>query len=49
MEHGLGHRGHEAPRISPGSEDIFEEGDVFTLEPGIYYKALQGGIWLEDN
>jgi Xaa-Pro dipeptidase len=47
--HGLGHRGHEAPRIIPGSEDIFEEGDVFTLEPGIYSKALQGGIRLEDN
>ena len=47
--HGIGHRGHEAPRIIPGSEDIFEEGDVFTLEPGIYTKALQGGIRLEDN
>jgi Xaa-Pro aminopeptidase len=47
--HGLGHRGHEAPRIIPGTDDVFEEGDVFTLEPGIYTKALQGGIRLEDN
>jgi Xaa-Pro dipeptidase len=47
--HGLGHRGHEAPRIIPGSDDLFEEGDVFTLEPGIYTKALQGAIRLEDN
>jgi Xaa-Pro dipeptidase len=47
--HGLGHRGHEAPRLISGSEDVFEEGDVFTLEPGIYTKALQGGIRLEDN
>lgn len=47
--HGIGHRGHEAPRIIPGSDDVFEEGDVFTLEPGIYTKALQGGIRLEDN
>jgi Xaa-Pro dipeptidase len=47
--HGLGHRGHEAPRLIPGTDDIFEEGDVFTLEPGIYTKALQGGIRLEDN
>lgn len=47
--HGLGHRGHEAPRIIPGTDDVFEEGDVFTLEPGIYTQALQGGIRLEDN
>lgn len=47
--HGIGHRGHEAPRIIPGSDDVFEEGDVFTLEPGIYSPALQGGIRLEDN
>ena len=47
--HGLGHRGHEAPRIIPGSTDIFEVGDVFTLEPGVYTSALQGGIRLEDN
>lgn len=47
--HGIGHRGHEAPRIIPGTDDVFEEGDVFTLEPGIYTKALQGGIRLEDN
>jgi len=47
--HGLGFRGHEAPRIIPGSEDVFEEGDVFSLEPGVYTKELQGGIRLEDN
>ena len=47
--HGLGHRGHEAPRIIPGTDDVFEEGDVFTLEPGMYTKGLQGGIRLEDN
>ncbi len=49
LGHGIGHRGHEAPRLIPGSDDIFEEGDVFTLEPGVYTKALQGGIRLEDN
>jgi Xaa-Pro aminopeptidase len=49
LGHGIGHRGHEAPRIIPGSDDIFEEGDVFTLEPGVYTMALQGGIRLEDN
>ncbi len=47
--HGIGHDGHEAPRIIPGSDEVFEEGDVFTLEPGVYTEALQGGIRLEDN
>ncbi|MBL8176326.1 MAG: aminopeptidase P family protein [Bryobacterales bacterium] len=49
LGHGIGHRGHEAPRIIPGSDDIFEEGDVFTLEPGLYSSAIQGGIRIEDN
>ena len=49
LGHGIGHRGHEAPRIIPGSDDIFEEGYVFTLEPGVYTKQIQGGIRLEDN
>ena len=48
--HGIGYQvGHEAPRIIPGSDDLFEAGDVITLEPGIYTKALQGGVRLEDN
>jgi Xaa-Pro aminopeptidase len=49
LGHGIGHNGHEAPRIIPGSDDIFEVGDVFTLEPGVYTKQIQGGIRLEDN
>ncbi len=47
--HGIGHHGHEAPRIIPGSNDVFEVGDVITLEPGIYTKAIGGGIRIEDN
>jgi len=47
--HGIGFNGHEAPRIIPGGNDIFEPGDVITLEPGIYLDELQGGIRLEDN
>jgi Xaa-Pro aminopeptidase len=47
--HGIGHHGHEAPRLIPESDDVFEEGDVFTIEPGIYHDALQGGIRIEDN
>jgi Xaa-Pro dipeptidase len=47
--HGIGHNGHEAPRIIPNTDDIFEVGDVITLEPGVYTARLQGGIRLEDN
>lgn len=49
LGHGIGFHGHESPRIIPGSDDIFEPGDVFTLEPGVYTKSLRGGIRLEDN
>lgn len=47
--HGIGHHGHEAPRIIPGADDVFDVNDVITLEPGVYTEALQGGIRLEDN
>lgn len=47
--HGIGHHGHERPRLIPGSIEVFEEGDVFTIEPGVYLDALQGGLRLEDN
>jgi Xaa-Pro aminopeptidase len=49
LGHGIGHHGHEAPRIIPGTDDVFEVGDVITLEPGLYGQGLQGGIRLEDN
>lgn len=47
--HGIGHHGHEAPRLIPASEDVLEEGDVLTLEPGLYGQSLHGGIRLENN
>jgi Xaa-Pro aminopeptidase len=49
LGHGIGHHGHEAPRIIPGSEDVFEEGDVIALEPGVYGAHLGGGVRLENN
>ena len=45
--HGLGLEIHEAPCIGRGSEDILQEGDVITIEPGLYYKDT-GGIRIED-
>ncbi|MCB9815365.1 aminopeptidase P family protein [Candidatus Nomurabacteria bacterium] len=45
--HGVGINIHEAPTLSRSSEDVLEEGDVITIEPGLYYKDI-GGIRLED-
>ena len=47
--HGIGLHGHEAPRIIQYTDDVLEPGDVFTLEPGVYTKANQGGIRVENN
>ncbi len=44
--HGLGLDIHEPPRIGPGKE-ILREGNVVTVEPGLYYGSL-GGIRIED-
>ena len=44
--HGLGLEVHEPPRIGRGG-DILKEGQVVTVEPGLYYKST-GGVRLED-
>lgn len=44
--HGLGLDIHEPPRIGDNDE-ILEEGNVVTVEPGLYYEKL-GGIRIED-
>lgn len=47
--HGIGLQPHEAPRMIVDCDHLFEIGDVFTLEPGVYGPHLQGGIRLEHN
>ena len=44
--HGLGLEIHEPPRVGMGDE-ILKNGNVVTVEPGLYYEKL-GGIRIED-
>lgn len=49
LGHGIGLFPHEAPHLNPKWDDLFEEGDVFTVEPGIYSESLRAGIRIEEN
>ncbi len=48
LGHGLGLEVHEAPRVRGNSDDTLQEGNVVTIEPGIYLPEW-GGIRLEDD
>jgi len=45
--HGVGLQIHEAPRVSPKGTGCLREGQVLTIEPGLYYHRI-GGVRLED-
>lgn len=47
LGHGIGLEVHEAPSLSPRSDDLLTEGMVFSIEPGIYFANL-GGVRIED-
>jgi Xaa-Pro aminopeptidase len=49
LGHGIGLFPHEAPHLNPRWNDTFEEGDVFTAEPGLYSPELNAGIRIENN
>lgn len=49
LGHGFGLTPHEGPHLNDRWDDVFEEGDVFTAEPGLYDPVLKAGIRLEQN
>lgn len=47
LGHSVGIEIHEKPLFSPKSKDILEEGNVLSVEPGIYIDGF-GGVRIED-
>lgn len=47
LGHGIGLQVHELPRLAPRSESRLDEGQVFSIEPGIYLSGW-GGVRIED-
>ena len=46
--HGLGLEIHEEPNIKQDENFILNEGNIYTIEPGVYLPGL-GGIRIEDD
>lgn len=49
LGHGVGLQIHESPKVSHLSKsDSFQVGNVFTIEPGLYYPERGQGVRIED-
>jgi Xaa-Pro aminopeptidase len=49
LGHGIGLDIHERPSISHLSKEVFEAGNVVTIEPGLYYPERGFGVRIEDS
>lgn len=49
LGHGVGLYPHEAPHLNPNWDDTFAEGDLFTVEPGLYHAELRHGMRIEQD
>jgi Xaa-Pro aminopeptidase len=49
LGHGLGLQIHARPRLSPVSTETVQPGQVFTVEPGLYYPSKGYGVRIEDT
>lgn len=47
LGHGVGLDVHETPELNLSSENVLKDGNIITLEPGLYYPKI-GGVRIED-
>ena len=49
LGHGVGLQPHEFPHLNPKWDDTLMEGEVFTVEPGLYSPEFQAGMRIENQ
>jgi Xaa-Pro dipeptidase len=49
LGHGVGLQPHEFPHLNPKWDDVLIEGEIFTVEPGLYSPELRGGMRIENQ
>ncbi len=49
LGHGVGLDIHEKPSFALSQRDVVEEGDILTIEPGLYFPGLELGVRIEDT
>jgi Xaa-Pro dipeptidase len=47
--HGVGLQPHEFPHLNPKWDDVLIEGEILSVEPGIYGEELGGGMRIENQ